>query len=170
MSPSPGPQNKYQQLHKSIWPILGCGHRCLQLTALSSLTLHAHNSQINSNKYCFFSFNNVDLLRSMLADCCMPRCWGWGTMVAVGWRWLPWPRLAGACIFLALASFHLGTSHVRYPSTPNPTNNQPTIHPIISVNNRRRMMFQLPSSAHAWWEDACAVWLHLILPSWGEWH
>ena len=131
------------------WPILGCGHRCLQLTALSSLTLHAHNSQINSNKYCFFNFNNVDLLRSMSADCCMPRCWGWGTMVAVGRRWPPWPWLAGACIFLALASFHLGTSHVRCPPTPNPTNNQPTIHPIISVNNRRMMMFQLPSSAHA---------------------
>jgi hypothetical protein len=33
------------------------------------------------------NFNNVDLLRGMLADCCMPRHREWGTMAAVGgWR------------------------------------------------------------------------------------
>jgi hypothetical protein len=32
----------------------------------------------------FSSFNDVDLLRSMSADCCMPRRWEWGTMAAVG--------------------------------------------------------------------------------------
>jgi hypothetical protein len=50
----------------------------------------------NSKKICFSSFNDVDLFCSMLADCCMPRCRGWGTMVAVGQRRPPW--LAGACI------------------------------------------------------------------------
>ncbi len=43
----------------------------------------------------------------------------------------------------ALASFHLGTSCVRCPPAPYPTNNQPPIHPIISVNNRRMRTFQV---------------------------
>ncbi len=50
----------------------------------SSSTRRAHNSHINSNKYFFSSFNDVDLLRSMSADCCMPRRQEWGTMAAVG--------------------------------------------------------------------------------------
>jgi hypothetical protein len=37
----------------------------------------------------FSSFNDVDLLRSMLADCCMPQRQEWGTMAAVGGRWPP---------------------------------------------------------------------------------
>ena len=62
----------------------------------------AHSSQINSNKYCFSSFNNVDLFCSMSADCCMPWFWGWGTMAAVGQRQRRPPWSAGACI---LSSF-----------------------------------------------------------------
>ncbi len=44
----------------------------------------------------FNSFNNVDPLRSMLADCCMPWCRRWGTKAAMGQQRLPW--LAGVCI------------------------------------------------------------------------
>ncbi len=43
------------------------------------------------------SFNDADLLRSMLADCCMPRRQEWGTMAAVGGRWPPWL----ACVYFA---------------------------------------------------------------------
>jgi hypothetical protein len=39
---------------------------------LSLSTRRAHNFHINCNKYIFSSFNDVDLLHSMLADCCMP--------------------------------------------------------------------------------------------------
>jgi hypothetical protein len=45
----------------------------------------------------FSSFNDVDLLHSMLADCCMPRRQEWGTMVAVGGLWPPWL----ACVYFA---------------------------------------------------------------------
>jgi hypothetical protein len=38
----------------------------------------------------FSSFNDVDLLRSMSADCCMPRRQEWGTMAAVGGLRPPW--------------------------------------------------------------------------------
>jgi hypothetical protein len=62
-----------------------------------SLTQRAHNSHITSNKYFFSSFNNVDLLRSMLADCCMPRRQEWGIMAAVGGRRPPWL----ACVYFA---------------------------------------------------------------------
>jgi hypothetical protein len=50
-------------------------------TSLSS-TRRAHNCHINSNKYFFSGFNDVDLLHSMSADCCMPRHQEWGTMAA----------------------------------------------------------------------------------------
>jgi hypothetical protein len=45
----------------------------------------------------FSSFNDVDLLHSMLADCCMPRRQEWGTMAAVGGLWPPWL----ACVYSA---------------------------------------------------------------------
>ncbi len=51
---------------------------------------------MTSNKFIFSSFNNADLLRSMLADYCMPRLQEWGTVAAVGGWWLPW--LAGVYI------------------------------------------------------------------------
>jgi hypothetical protein len=57
---------------------------------LSSSTQCAHNSHITTNKYIFSGFNNVDLLHSMSADCCMPWCQEWGTMVAVGGRQPQW--------------------------------------------------------------------------------
>ena len=68
---------------------------------------------------------------------------GWGTMAAVGRRRPPW--LAGACILPSFSQLYLGTSRVRCPPTPYPTNNQPPTHPIISdfVNNRRMRMFQV---------------------------
>jgi hypothetical protein len=55
---------------------------------LPSLTWHAHNSHLNINKE-KSSFNNVDLLSSMSADCCMPRRQEWGTMAVVGGQWPP---------------------------------------------------------------------------------
>jgi hypothetical protein len=45
----------------------------------------------------YSSFNNVDLLRSMLADCCVPWRQEWGTMAAVGGRQ---PQLL-ACVYFA---------------------------------------------------------------------
>ncbi len=84
----------------------------------------------------------------------------------MGWWRLPW--LVGASFNLVLASFHLDTLHVRCPLTPCPTNNQPPIHPIISVNKMRMRTFYVEqSSAHAWLADACAVWPHnFIILGW----
>jgi hypothetical protein len=45
----------------------------------------------------FSSFNDMDLLRSMLADCCMPWRQEWGTMAAVGGLRPPWL----ACVYFA---------------------------------------------------------------------
>jgi hypothetical protein len=56
--------------------------------------LYQHNVHIiviSIVKSIFFSsFNNVDLLHSMSADCCMPRCQEWGAMAAVGGQWPLW--------------------------------------------------------------------------------
>ena len=39
-----------------------------------------------------------------------------------------------------------------------------TVRPIISINNQSMEMFEVyPSSAHVWWADACAVWLHSFI-------
>jgi hypothetical protein len=55
------------------------------ISPTSSLsTRRAHNSHINSNKYIFSSFDDVDLLRSMSADSFMHWHQEWGTMAAVG--------------------------------------------------------------------------------------
>ncbi len=45
----------------------------------------------------FSSFNDVDLLRSMSADCYMPWRQEWGTMAAVGGLRPPWL----ACVYFA---------------------------------------------------------------------
>jgi hypothetical protein len=45
----------------------------------------------------FSSFNNVDLLCSMSADCCMPQCQEWGTMAALGGLRPPWL----ACVYFS---------------------------------------------------------------------
>ncbi len=47
-----------------LWPLMPA-------TTLLLLTHCAHNSEYNSNKYLFSSFNGVDLLHSMSADCCI---------------------------------------------------------------------------------------------------
>jgi hypothetical protein len=67
----------------------------------------------------------------MLASCCMPWRREWCTMEAVGQRRPPWFIGGGLC---ALPSFHLGKACSESPTT-SPTNNQPPIHPIISMNN-----------------------------------
>ncbi len=88
----------------------------------------------------FCSFIDVDLLRSMSADCCMPRHQEWGTMA-----WRPWEGAAamvGMCVFyLALASFNVGTLCVRCPLTQYPTNNQPPSHLNIYINNTKMRTF-----------------------------
>ena len=38
----------------------------------------------------YFSFNNVDSLHYLWAECCMLYCRECGPMAAVGWRWPPW--------------------------------------------------------------------------------
>ena len=48
----------------------------------------------------FSSFNNVDLLRSMSANCCMPRHRGWGTMATVG-RGTTAAAMVGRCMYFA---------------------------------------------------------------------
>jgi hypothetical protein len=61
-------------------------------------TQRAHKSHINSIVIFFYSsFNNVDLLRSMSADCCMPWHQEWGKMAAMGGRRPPWL----ACVYFA---------------------------------------------------------------------
>ena len=68
------------------------------------------------------SFNDTNLLCSMLADCHLPWCWEWGTISAVGWRRPPWSW----CIFLP--SFHLANcmSGVRQPQNQQKPNHCPT--------------------------------------------
>jgi len=39
-------------------------------------------------KIIFSRFNNIDLSRSILADCCVHQCREWGIVAAVG-RWRP---------------------------------------------------------------------------------
>jgi hypothetical protein len=83
----------------------------------------------------FSSYKDVDLLRSMSADCCMPRRLKGGGRH--GWH---------VCVFhlaLARGSFSLGTCvlSVRCPPTQYPTNNQPPSHQNISINNRRMSTF-----------------------------
>ncbi len=65
------------------------------------------------------SFNDINLLRSMLANRHLSPSREWGAIAAVGWRRLPW----SGCIFLP--SFHLAKLHVRCPLIPKPTKTQP---------------------------------------------
>ncbi len=90
-----GPSDKPIASELPETPYTWLGALC-PATMLLLPTCCAHNSQIDSNKYYFSSFNNVDLLRSMSADCCMPWCREWCAMMAVGQRGPPW--LVGACI------------------------------------------------------------------------
>ncbi len=68
------------------------------------------------------SFNDINLLRSMLADCHLPRRREWGAIAAAGWRRPPW----SGCIFLP--SFHLANcmSGVRRPQNQQKPNHCPT--------------------------------------------
>jgi hypothetical protein len=60
----------------------------------------------------FFNSNNLDLLHSMLADCCLPQHLGGGTMVAMGGWWPPW--LVGASLMFPLnCSMVTFYSHLR---------------------------------------------------------
>ena len=144
--------------------ILGCGHRWLQPHRRRQRVVHIIVKLIVIS-IVFSSFNNVDLLRSMSANCCMPRHKGWGTMAAVGRRRPPW--LAGAFCLAFLASFYLGTSRVRCQPTPYPTNNQPLIHPIISVNNRRMRTFQVAIFCTCLVGRTPVLYGCIIPPSWG---
>ena len=118
----------------------GCGHCRLQPHRRSWRIVHIIFKLIVIS-IVFSSFNNVDLLSSISANCCMPRRRGWGAMAAVGRQRPPW--LDVACILPSISLLYLGTSCVRCPPTPYPTNNQPPIHPIISVNNRQMRTFQV---------------------------
>ncbi len=68
------------------------------------------------------SFNNISLLRSMLADCHLPWPREWGAIAAMGWRRPPW----SGCIILP--SFHLANcmSGVRRPRNQQKPNHCPT--------------------------------------------
>jgi hypothetical protein len=59
----------------------------------------------------FSSFNDVDLFRSMPADCCMPRRRGWGTITALGRRRPPWLKSVsgahvGSVLYVGLCWHH----------------------------------------------------------------
>ncbi len=69
---------------------------------------------------------------------------------------------------LAFASFYLGTLRVRCPPTPHPTTNQPPIHPIISVNNRRMRTFQVAILCACMARRRMCCYGCTIAPSWGE--
>ena len=91
--------------------VVNVGHhcsRCCHCRWCRHLQSHCHCQRIVHiivelivTSIAFSSFNDVDMCYSMVADCCMPRCQGWGTMAAVGQQCLPW--LAGACILLSLS-------------------------------------------------------------------
>jgi hypothetical protein len=68
------------------------------------------------------SFNDINLLHSMLADCRLPRRREWGAIAVVGWRRSPW----SGCIFLF--SFRLANrmSGVRRPRNQQKPNHCPT--------------------------------------------
>jgi hypothetical protein len=70
----------------------------------------------------FSSFNNIDMSRSMLANCYMWQCRGGGTMVAIGqWR----PPLLG-CVFLPSFCLANCVSNVPQPQNRPKTNHCPT--------------------------------------------
>ena len=119
--------------------IRGCWHRCLQPHRCCWHFVHIIVKIIVISIF-FSSFNGVDLLRSMSADCCMPRCQEWGTMAAVGGLRPPW--LACVCILPSLASIYLGFC-VRCPPTQYPTNNQPPSRLNISISNGRMTTLQV---------------------------
>ena len=77
-----GPRNRWRQ------PIRGCGHHPLQPHRCHWCFVHIVVKLILISS-AFSSFNNVDLLRSMSTDCCMPWRRGWSTMAAVGRRQPP---------------------------------------------------------------------------------
>ncbi len=68
------------------------------------------------------SFSDINLLRSMLAHCCLPQRQEWGAIAVVGWRQPPWL----GCIFLS--SFRLANcmSGVRRPQNQQKPNHCPT--------------------------------------------
>ncbi len=67
-------------------PINGCGHCCPKPYRCCEQVVRIIVKLI---VIFFYSFNVTHLLRSMLADCCMPWYREWGTMAAVGRRMLP---------------------------------------------------------------------------------
>ncbi len=75
--------------------IRGCWHCRLQTHCQRQWVVHIIVKRIVIS-ILFSRFNNVYLLRSMMADCGMPWHQEWGTMVAVG-GWRP-PWLACVCI------------------------------------------------------------------------
>ena len=130
----------------------------LPAIASSSSTRCVFSSVINSNNDIFFRFNNIDLSRSMLADCCVPQCREWGTVAAVRRRRPPW----SGCVFLP--SFHLGTSRVTPKTTPKPTQNQPLSHLIsLSIIGGWGWFNQQSSSKTCWQAPAARCRVNSIL-------
>jgi hypothetical protein len=113
--------------------IRGCGHRHLQPHCHRWCIVHIIVKIIVINIF-YSIFNNVDLLRSMSADCCMPWRQEWGTMAAVGGRRLPW--LACVCILPSFRWVFPRYICVRCLPTQYLTNNQPPSHLNNSINNR----------------------------------
>jgi hypothetical protein len=86
-----------------VWRCGGCGAGTILVAVFTAaarrtmcyrcnafITHRALTSYLVFKKIRYSSFNNIDLLCSMLADCCVPRCREWGTMTAVRRRRPPW--------------------------------------------------------------------------------
>ncbi len=123
-------------------PMCSCGHCCLQPQCCHCCIVHIMLVKLIVINI-FSSFDSIDLMCSMLADCCLPWRQEWGIMAR------PWgggshhgPPVQ--VFYPALASSHLGTTCVRCPPTPCPTNNQPTTHPVISVEKNENVLSNHP--------------------------
>ena len=97
------------------------------LRAVQPTNTQARRRCIVPNKYIvktiiFSSFNNIELLRSMLANCCMWRCRGEGTMAAIG-QWNP-PWLG--CVFIPSFCLANCVSDVPPPQNHQKPNHCPT--------------------------------------------
>ncbi len=141
---------EYHTLSAARWEYYSLRAACWEYDTLS--TTQPTNTQARhvveiANKYIektiiFSSFNDIDLLRSMLANCCMRWCQGEGTMAAIGqWR----PSWLG-CIFLP--SFRPANC---YPMSPNSkTTQKPTLSHLMSLSIKVGWgHFKYPSCAHA---------------------
>ncbi len=121
-------------IFKSFWPTHAC-------------TIPIANNYLVQT-IIFSSFNDIDLLRSILANCCMGWCREKGTMAAVEQGRPPWLG------YVFLPSFRLANCVSDVPN-PKTTQKPTTVPPHISVNNGQMGTCQVPILC------ACTVGRHI---------